>query len=356
MKTIHKIAAFVMLLIFGASCTDEINPKLSPNGLTLNAPDVAGPYLLSAADGDNTLATLNWSKADSGVETVSPKYTVEIAKAGTNFAAPITASLASTELKEVIQEGKLNSLLLDNGFKPETVADIDIRIKSVLGENVSKLIQYSNPITIKVTPFSQLILALAKVGSDPATAPRTKSSSLYTLDSEGYAYLEAGTYRFYTQIAGEFKTANASYGDNGNGTLALNGAAITVATDGFYMIKATTGATPTYSITPSEWAIFGTAKPNPTGVNLKMQYKKDSKKWEIEVLLNGGKILRFRNTGNTLTLGAFDDTKPAVNYAGKTLTYDGKEITIAGTTREKYRVTLDLNTPREYTYTLTQIQ
>lgn len=353
MKNILKITAFAFLLISFASCTDTIDPKVSPNGFTLNALDPTGPFVLSPLDGDNVLTTLTWGPADSGVTTVSPKYTVEIAKAGTNFEKPIVANTPSTALTMVWQEGYINAILLDNGFVPDAVADLDVRVKSVLGENTNNFVQYSNTVNMKVTPFAQLFLAFTKVGENPANAPKTKSSSLYTSDCEGYAWLEVGTYRFYTSVGGVFQSSNPYYGDNGSGALVLNGAAINVATAGFYMIKADISKSPTtYSVTASEWGIYGPAKPNPTGVNRKMIYNQTTKKWELTILLNGGKSFKFRNTGSTLILGAFDETKVGSEYAGTVLSYNGKDIFLAGTTAFTYTVTLDLNTPRAYTYTL----
>lgn len=352
MKNILKITAFAFLLITFASCTDTIDPKVSPNGFTLNALDPTGPFVLSPLDGDNVLTTLTWGAADSGVNTVSPKYTVEIAKAGTNFEKPIVASTTSTALKEVWQEGYINSLLLDNGFVPDTAVDLDVRVKSVLGDNTNTFTQYSNVVSMKVTPFAQLFLAFTKVGDNPANAPKTKSSSLYTSDCEGYAWLEVGTYRFYTAVGGVFQSSNPYYGDNGSGALVLNGTAINIATAGFYMIKADISKSPkTYSVTASSWGIYGLATPFPTAANKAMVYNSVTKKWERTILLGGGKPFRFRNATSTLILGEFDGTKVGVDFAGTAMSYNGKDIYLAGTTAVSYLVSLDLNTPRAYTFT-----
>jgi len=353
MKNILKITAFAFLLITFASCTDTIDPKVSPNGLKMNALDPSGPFVLSPLDGDNVLTTLTWDPADNGVNTVSPKYTVEIAKAGTNFAKPIVASTTSTALKVVWQEGYINSLLLDNGFVPDAVADLEVRVKSVLGENTNNFVQYSNTINMKVTPFAQLFLAFTKVGDNPANAPKTKSSSLYNTDCEGYAWLEVGTYRFYTAVGGVFQASNPYYGDNGSGALVLNGSPINVATAGFYLIKADIGKNPrTYSITASSWAIFGLATPFPTAANKALTYNSATKKWERTIVIGGGKPFKFRNGTSTLILGGFDETKIGADFAGTAMSYNGKDIILAGTTSVSYLVSLDLNTPRAYTYTV----
>ena len=353
MKNILKITTFAFLLISFASCTDTIDPKVSPNEFKLSALDPSGPFVLSPLDGDNVLTTVTWEASTTGVATVSPKYTVEIAKAGTNFEKPIIASTPSTALKVVWQEGYINSLLLDNGFVPDAAADIDIRVKSVLGENTNNFVQYSNTVSMKVTPFAQLLLAFTKVGDNPANAPTTKSSSLYTSDTEGYAWLEVGSYKFYTAVGGVFQSTNPFYGDNGSGALVLNGAAINVTTAGFYLMKADISKSPkTYSLTITEWGIFGPAKPFPTAVNRKMIYNSVNKKWELTVILNGGKGFKFRNTATTLILGAFDPAKVGAEYAGTKMSYNGGDINLPGLTPSTYTVTLDLNSPRAYTYTL----
>jgi hypothetical protein len=167
--------------------------------------------------------------------------------------------------------------------------------------------------------------------------------------------LEVGAYKFYTAIGGVFLSTNPFYGDNGSGALVLNGAAINVTTAGFYLIKSDISKSPkTYSITAIEWGIYGLAKPFPTGVNKKMIYNSVSKKWELTVLLNGGKPFRFRNTASTLILGGFDETKVGADFAGTAMSYNGKDIYLAGTTALTYIVTLDLNSPRAYTYKLTK--
>lgn len=355
MKNILKITTFAFLLISFASCTDTIDPMVAPLGLSLKAPAPSGPFVLSPLDGDNLVTTLTWDAANSGVATASPKYTVEIAKTGTNFASPMIANTPSSDLKVLWQESYINALLLDNGFIPDTAVDLDVRVKAVLGESANTFTQYSNTISIKVTPFAQVSFAFAKDGDNPANAAKMISSGLYASDCEGYAWLTAGSYKFYTSVGGAYQTTNPYYGNNGSGALVLNGTAITVATAGFYLIKANVGTTPkTYSVTAIEWGVYGLATPFPTALNKKMTYNATTKKWEITLTIGEGKAFRFRNTTSTLILGAFDETKTATDFAGKTMSYNGKDIIPAGTSSASYKITLDLNTPRAYFYSITK--
>ena len=353
MKNILKTTILAVFLISLGSCETDTHPVATANGFTLSPMVPGGPYVLSPLGGDNDLATFTWSVADNGIETISSSYVIEIAKSGTNFATPIIASPSSTKTTYTWKEGYLNTIFLDNGFLPDLAGDIDIRVKSTLGLGSHPFNQYSNVFTTKVTPFAQPSFAFTKAGDNPANAPKMISSGLFTTDCEGYAWLEVGNYRFYTSVQNKYLTTNPYYGNNGSGALVLSGADITVATAGFYMIKANIGTTPTtYSLTASEWGIFGLAKPFPTSVNRKMIYDAATKKWTLTVLLNGGKGFKFRNTASTLILGGFDATKVGADYAGNLMSYNGQDIFLAGTTPANYIVTLDLNTPRAYTYTL----
>ncbi len=352
MKNILKTTIFAFLLLAIGSCTTDTKVVAVAKGLVLHPMTPAGPYVLSPVNGDVDVVTLTWDMADNGVASIPSTYVVEIAKSGTSFANPITASPSSPAITYIWKEGYLNSILLANGFLPDAPADIDIRIKSTFGLGFYPLIQYSNVLSAKVTPFAQSALAFTKVGDDPANAPKMISSGLFTTDCEGYAYLVPGSYKFYTSVQNTYQGTNPYYGDNGSGAIVLNGSAINITTAGFYMIKADIGTKMTYSVTPSEWGIFGLAKPFPSSANKKMIFDVASNKWTLTIVLAGGKAIKFRNTASTLILGGFDATKVGVDFAGTTMSYNGKDILLPGTTAATYLVTLDLSSPRNYSYTL----
>ena len=353
MKNILKTTIFAIILIALGSCETDTHPVAKANGFILSPIVPGGPYVLSPLNGDNDVATFTWTVADNGIETIPSSYVIEIAKAGTNFATPIIASPSATATTYLWKEGYLNTILVNNGFLPDVASDIDIRIKATLGLGSHPFNQYSNVFTTKITPFAQPSFAFTKAGDNPANAPKLISSSLFTTHCEGYAWLEAGSYKFYTSVQNKYADTNPFYGNNGSGGLVLNGSAITVATTGFYMIKADIGTTPTtYSVTASEWGIYGLATPRPTGLNKTMTYNPTTKKLEITILLSGGRAFKFRNSALTSILGGFDATKTGVDYAGTKMSYNGLDIELPGTALTNYKVTLDLSTPRAYTYTL----
>jgi hypothetical protein len=357
MKNILKITFFALLLISIGSCTNDKDPVATANGLNLKPLTPSGPFVLSPVGGDNDVTTITWDAVDNGVPTSPSVYEIQIAKAGTNFAEPIIASPSSTATTFVWKEGYLNSLLLDNGFLPELAADIDVRVKSTLGIEFNTFVQYSNVIAIKVTPFSQATFAFTKVGADPASAPKTLSAGLFTTDTEGYSWLEPGDYRFYTSVQNKFQASNPYYGNDGSGSLVLNGAAINIATAGYYRIMGDIGTSPkTYSITPiTAWGIIGDAKVFGALNSLPaMTYDPADKKWKIVISLKGGKSFKFRaNNSNTINLGIGDAGAGMPDYAGETMKYNGATIVVPGlsTVTLPYVVTLDLSSPRNYKFT-----
>lgn len=357
MKNILKTTILALLLVSLGSCTNDKDPVATANGLNLKPITPSSPFVLSPIGGENDVATITWDEVDNGVATNPSIYVVEIAKSGTNFANPIIASPISTATTFLWKEGYLNSLLLENGFLPELAADIDVRVKSTLGIDFNTFVQYSNVIAIKVTPFSQAAFSFTKVGADPALAPKTLSSGFFTTDTEGYSWLESGDYRFYTSVQNKFQASNPYYGNDGSGSLVLNGAAINIATAGYYRIMADVGTSPkTYSLTPiSAWGIIGDAKVFGALNSLPpMTYDAADKKWKIVINLKGGKSFKFRaNNSNVINLGTGDAGSGMPDNAGKTMKYNGSTIFVPGlsTVTLPYVVTLDLSSPRNYTYT-----
>jgi len=358
MKNILKITFFAILLISISSCTNDKDPVATANGLNLKSLTPGGPFILSPIGGDNDVTTIAWDAVDNGVPTSPSVYEIQIAKAGTNFAKPIIASPSSTDITYIWKEGYLNSLLLENGFLPDVAADLDVRVKSTLGIEFNTFVQYSNVIAIKVTPFSQATFAFTKVGADPALAPTTLSSGLFTTDTEGYSWLEPGDYRFYTSVQNKFQASNPFYGNGGSGTLVLNGAAINVATAGYYLIKADIGVTPTaYSLTPiSALGIIGDAKIFGSLNSLpSMTYDRADNKWKITIVLRGARGFKFRaNNSDVINLGLGNAGAGSPNYAGTLMQYNGIPIKVPGlsTVTLPYAVTLDLSKPRDYKFTM----
>lgn len=154
MKNTYKLlVAFVAILGFW-SCDNETDLMIleaQEADFAIITPDAGSKVILNKATPDNTALTLTWEKVSYGAPTIVT-YTVEFAKSGTDFAAPVEINSTSNSFA-TIKVSELNTKALDFGLTPEVEGTIDIRIKSTVGTTGSQP-KYSKAISIVVTPYS----------------------------------------------------------------------------------------------------------------------------------------------------------------------------------------------------------
>lgn len=356
MKKILKTSIIALTLLFFASCENDTDPVATPgSGFKLLSPDSGTTYPLNPVNADaTTMATFVWEQSENGVQSAAD-YTLEAAVSGTSFASPIV--IATTQNRFLAVNTELINIKLITpsgaglGLTPYTEANVDFRIKSSLGTSSNAIIQYSNLVTLKITPYSTELPKLAIPGNhqswDPASAPRIAASAYGETDYEGFAWLD-GEYKFVApNAAGAFAWGNTDYGDDGSfaGTLVATGESNCSATAGYYYVKANT-TTGTYSADPASWAITGSATPNgwpDPALDHDMTYNPTTKKWEITIALSAGEFKFRANNGWTLNLGGDNNGDGSMDFGGPNLT-----VATAGT----YTVILDLSNPRAYTYSI----
>lgn len=373
MKNILKTSIFAFLLIALGSCTtQEDNPVAIAKGAAKLLTPATGTSLILIPENEANIATtLVWNFSNSGIDSPA-KYTVQIAKGGTNFLAPSDAGTSeSLFLSWTVKQ--LNDKLKELNFAPFAVADIDVRIKSSLGSGTNALIQYSNVIKLKVTPYTTDLPLMSVPGTyqsggnfNPLTASTIAASAYGNKDFEGYVWLTGG-FLFTGQDAAGVFSWSKKYGDDGtfSGILKVDGSDCNVSTAGYYLVKANPGSITTqnpggltYSSTPiTRWDITGDATPIswPDATNgnnsTPMTYNSTTKKWSITIALTGGKQIKFRaNNAWTINIGKFDVSKTNNEYGGVNMSYNGGNIDIA--TSGTYIVTLDMSSPRDYKYTI----
>lgn len=153
MKNIYRILiAFIGVLTVSCNADDVENRPVieAETAPVLLTPKSDFSIVLSKETERNVATTVTWNKATySGQQTIV-NYTIQIAKAGTSFASPITL-MSTTAITQEITVEELNSALVNGGFVEKEVNSVDIRIKSVVG--ASGIPQYSNFYTIKATPY-----------------------------------------------------------------------------------------------------------------------------------------------------------------------------------------------------------
>jgi starch-binding outer membrane protein SusE/F len=376
MKKILKTSLFAFLAIALASCENEKDTvAVAQGGTKLLTPSSGTTYVLNPLNASSTtVTTLVWEQSENGVPTAA-NYTIQLAKAGTNFATPLNAGTTNNRFASWTTEQLNGVLSSDPTILPYVPQTMNLRIKSSIGSAANAVIQYSNVISITVTPYS---LALPKLGVpgnhqgwDPtsATLPVLAASAYGNTNFEGYINLNGG-FKFLTQRPnGTFNWgAGFEWADDGtfSGTLVGTGGSNCTAAAGYYLVKANTGVTtPTnpgglaYSTTLiTRWDITGDATPlswpDPAtnGNNsTPMTYNATTKKWSITIALTGGKAIKFRaNNSWNINLGKFDASKTGNDFGGDDMSYGGLNIPIA--TSGTYTVTLDVSSPRAYKYTI----
>ena len=168
MKKIFKIVSMVALLAGFTACeVEDKNPVLEPKPVDFNIITPANDVQLVLNEGaaNNPALTFTFEKAKYSVAT-GVTYTLQFAKAGTQFAAPIDIA-NNTTTNITITVGTLNLQALQLGVIPFTQGTIEARIRATIGSNLSDP-QYSDTVNILVTPFGcldQYAVGAALVGT-----------------------------------------------------------------------------------------------------------------------------------------------------------------------------------------------
>lgn len=386
MKSIFKIAPFIVAIIGVVSCTNDKEPIATANGFQLQKVDniVFQPVLLEINAAD-TIAKLNWTRSDYGMSTQSDYFIVVSDRdADPNFLAAVETKVgvftAVDARKGALRVDEFNTMINAlPSFNCNTM-NIDVRIKSKLGVSSNAPIQYSNPITFSVKGYSRSKpkLAFATSAANATGGVNLTSSSYQTLeDFEGYFFLEAGNYKFFKpDSCGDFSNATV-YGLSGTttGNLVLDGnTGFNVASAGHYYIKANLSETGSGALSYSVSAFntgtngfgiygkatraFGFANTTP------MTYNPTTKKWSVTIELIDGQKFSFKtsSTGPAATLvgsgtAAFSES-PITTFSGTGVPASEGTIKAPGDfvsndTKTRYNVEVDLSRTRDYTYKIT---
>jgi len=351
-----------MLAIFAVSCNvDDVEDRPVVAGIdapVLSAPEEGNVYVLNPDNMDDLAERFVWSKSTFG-EGVIPNYDVEIDFAGENFDTPVVIGTTAGTLQFAASNNVLNSALLSLGATPFETANFEVRVKAHVGSSAL----YSNVVEMIITPYTTESPKLYLRGSfleasgygtgnwaENTMPPYIQGEAYGSTSFEGYIYINQADAEFKlipnaTGFDGDYGDADAS---GTSGILSQNELSnIKVAAPGYFWVKANTDADiMSYTLTPTQWGITGSATPNgwPDGVaDHDMTYDATEKVWKITLALSAGEI-KFR---------ANDAWE--INYGDANA--DGilgfNESNIQVTTPGTYVIKINLSNPRNYTYTLT---
>jgi len=236
---------------------------------------------LQRAHGLDTLLFVG-TPVDPGFQ-ASATYFLEACATGNNFkdSLLVLSSIQDTKLK--ITVSALNGILLQK-FPADVASALDFRIRSVLsvdaGTGAKPMIYSSDPVSANVTIFGLPRLDLINSG-----ITQKIESALGDKKYIGYVNLDA-TKPFTLKDP----DANITYGANGT-ALAVNGAAFTVAANGWYQVKADTKAF-TFTILPYNIGLIGDFN-HWSAPDAKMAYDAKTGSWFVTVTLTAGDV-KFR--------------------------------------------------------------
>ncbi len=314
---------------------DKTTVKTNPGAPVLNLSDGAS-YTLELANKDVPII-YTWSPADFGAQLVVT-YNVQIAKAGTDFAEPISLGTVinndTLSILTVDLNNKLLAMLADPEI-PEPLA-LDFRVIATVNTNVNTAI--SGSVGQTITPYYVKIVypLLFVPGSYQGWNPADSSTSIASLKSndmyEGYIWFETDNVEFkYTQGP----SWDVNWGDDGaDGTLNPGGANIVAGTAGYYKLNVDlVGLTHTFLRT--DWAVIGSATPGGWDADTPMTYDPAAKVWTVTLNLTAGEI-KFRANGSWDLNYGDDDGNGSLELGGGNIA-----VPAAG----NYKVTLDFSKP-----------
>jgi len=162
MKNIRKINTCILILLgiltFN-SCSDlDVAPKI---GLTtspqITDPEAGKAYVLTAEAASNTFEVYTYSKAKWGENATPAEYKVQIALAGTSFAAPTTI-VTTNDSPFRIGVSEMNTAMANLGVKKAEATDIEMRlVAKPINENTEVIAGldtlYSKALSLTVTPY-----------------------------------------------------------------------------------------------------------------------------------------------------------------------------------------------------------
>jgi hypothetical protein len=306
---------FIILAMMVNACTEiEDAPRFEESSATFSATASAASVSVAARDSLATALTVNWNDPKYSTGLKNSKFTVTVAKAGTNFSSFVTKEFTSS-LSGDLTGRDLNGMALKFGGVVGQPISLDMMVvASLLNNNEPKK---SNVLQLTVTPYSGFDLTAnpAAFTPNPATPSATGVAFRWNKGFSGFngvityqLQYAKGTTSFATPITIDVTGLAKSFTHLELNTIALGyGIASSVAGNVEFRVKAMNelgvinySSVATVAITPyiaiNSVGIIGNATPGGWVTDTDL-YRPDSSKpseWTTLVYLTGGNEAKFR--------------------------------------------------------------
>ena len=348
MKKILTLALFAALFI--AACTEkDKEPILNPGAAPLiTSPATGTSFVLADSTAAQIFKVFEWTAADFGFK-AGINYTLELDKAGNNFANAVTVgSLNALSLANITNE-RINTIMLTKDLPDAEFSNVEFRVVAKLGSDATLPVLISPTVTLQVRPYTVAInypqLQVPGSYQTPnAWDPTNNNTVIFSARSddkyEGYIYysIADAKYKFTKGLGWD-----ANWGDtNADGTLDPNGTDIPLVEAGVYKLNVDLNAL-THTYIKTDWGLIGSATPSGWDSDQNLIYDPVTNKWTITVDLVPGDIKFRANDAWDINLG---DTG-----ANKKMEYGGDNIAVV----EAGNYTIELNLGvAVYTYKITK--
>jgi hypothetical protein len=273
--------------------------------------------------------------------------TLQIAKAGTSFAAPKEIILDAGVTSKSLTNLELNDIALAMNLAPEVAASVEFRVKSTITSGIAAV--YTNVKSVSVTPFAlkgTLYMPGAYQGWDPTTADSLVSATgdgVYkgiiqiTASAQEFKLLKKKSWGAPEYGSGSGAGTIAAGGSNLVGPTAFTTDGVTYATESFLVTADLNLNTIVYEL--QSWGLIGSATTGGWSSDVNMKYNNTTGKWSLTTTLIVGDV-KFRKNHNW-----------GVNLGGAAGVLSDGGANIAVATAGSYTFVLD---PVAKTYTMTK--
>jgi hypothetical protein len=350
-----KKISILLILIAGLftifSCTEleKVSVSSNPTVPVISAPTSGSSLVMTKPTADEKVA-FTWSAASYGLP-LGVLYTIQIDKAGNEFASPVTVA-SVYDLTDTLKYSEFNSKMVALEATMEAVNAIEMRIQCTVPKSAADTL-YSNAIPMNVTPYTAkdfIYLVGAFQGWHEASAV-PMNRSLSGLKYELYVNFTTGNTEF--KILPTLGTWAGDIGDDpaNAGHLIADGEwNMWVSPAGFYRVSVDLAAM-TWSTLATTWGVIGGFNGWSGDVAMTYDPSYDGGKGAFLAtfdITNAPTDFKFRaNGGWSLNFGD--------NGADGSLDDGGSNIAIS--TNGNYTIALSLvpvGNPQHYTYSITK--
>jgi hypothetical protein len=377
MKTIvNKLLVLTFFSVALLGCKKDETLTTIANAKAPVLSSSANTLVLTEANKANTALTLSWTAADYGFKS-AVKYTIQIAKAGTNFAAPKDVAIDAGKLTLGYTVEELNTLLNISGYQFGVSTNVEFRVRAVVNTAIAPI--FSNVTTVAITPYEIIIVyptwyVAGEHQADPIVGG-VKVKGFYSNpgpnDDYGWwpatapqimSLFDNKVYRGYVNFPNavnnfKFVPVPSWSGDLGGTNTGVDAGGVNTGTvggpnnaqilgAGYYLVEFDDN-TDTYKASPRAWGVIGDATPTGWNSDTDLVYNPVTGTLEVTLALTAGG-LKFRPNDDWAGLDVGDGNADGVLDQ---LPNNNISVTVAGT----YKIVMDLRNFGKLKYSLTKL-